>query len=130
MTIENGHTVSVLDHGYVKYVDSMGEDSTIVEAARMSTGRGFISWEHYARCKSMWLCLGDERYGKSAGSQRTPTPATGCEGPARSTNKRRVRELLPWVTWAFSTPWRHKRRHSVRDVRARSGDPGTHHGVP
>lgn len=49
--IEKGAVTKVLDHGYVTYIDSMGEDSTIVEAARMSTGRGFVSWEHYARCK-------------------------------------------------------------------------------
>lgn len=45
-----GTTVKVLDHGYVTYIDSMGTDETIVEAARMSTGRGFISWSPYERC--------------------------------------------------------------------------------
>lgn len=41
----------VLDHGYVRYVDHMGSDESIVEAARMSTGRGFVSWEPYKRCR-------------------------------------------------------------------------------
>lgn len=45
-------TTKVLDHGYVKFIDSMSTDETIVEAARMSTGRGFVSWEHYERCKA------------------------------------------------------------------------------
>lgn len=44
-TIEKGMTVSVLDHGYVKYIDSMGSDETIIEAARMSTGKGFNGWD-------------------------------------------------------------------------------------
>ena len=49
--MENGHEIKVLDHGYVRLVDSMGTDASIVEAARMSTGRGFVGWETYRRCK-------------------------------------------------------------------------------
>ncbi len=51
-------SVKVLDHGYVKVVGSMGTDETIVEAARMSTGRGFVSWYPYKRCRTCdrpWL---------------------------------------------------------------------------
>ena len=39
-----GTEITVLDHGYVRLVDSMGTDETIVEAARMSTGKGFTGW--------------------------------------------------------------------------------------
>lgn len=35
----------VLDHGYVKYVAHMGSEEGIIEAARMSTGKGFEGWE-------------------------------------------------------------------------------------
>lgn len=42
--------VKVLDHGYVCLIDSMGNDESIVEAARMSTDKGFISWDPYDRC--------------------------------------------------------------------------------
>lgn len=35
---------AVLDHGYVTFVESWGTDSRIVEAARMSTGKGFLGW--------------------------------------------------------------------------------------
>jgi thymidylate synthase (FAD) len=44
--------INVLDHGYVEYVAHMGVDEDIVSAARMSTGRGFVSWEAYKRCKN------------------------------------------------------------------------------
>jgi hypothetical protein len=44
----------VLDHGYVALVDSMGRDESVVEAARMSTDKGFHSWEPY------WECVGCE----------------------------------------------------------------------
>jgi thymidylate synthase (FAD) len=42
----------VLDHGYVKLIDYMGSDEAVVEAARMSTGRGFVSWQPYRRCQA------------------------------------------------------------------------------
>ena len=35
---------AVLDHGYVRLVETWGSDERIVEAARMSTGGGFRGW--------------------------------------------------------------------------------------
>jgi thymidylate synthase (FAD) len=43
--------IKVFDHGYLKLVDWMGADESIIEAARMSTGKGFSSWLPYYRCK-------------------------------------------------------------------------------
>lgn len=40
-----------MDHGYVKLLDWMGTDESIIEAARMSTGRGFEGWDPVKRCK-------------------------------------------------------------------------------
>jgi thymidylate synthase (FAD) len=34
--LEKGHTVTVLDHGFVRYIDHMGDDERICEAARIS----------------------------------------------------------------------------------------------
>jgi len=34
----------ILDHGYLKFIESWGSDERIVEAARMSTGKGFLGW--------------------------------------------------------------------------------------
>lgn len=34
----------VLDHGYVELVESWGSDERIIEAARMSTAKGFLGW--------------------------------------------------------------------------------------
>ncbi len=34
--IENGYTIKVLDHGFVRYIDHMGSDERIVESARIS----------------------------------------------------------------------------------------------
>jgi thymidylate synthase (FAD) len=36
--------IPLLDHGYIDYVEHWGSDERIVEAARMSTGKGFLGW--------------------------------------------------------------------------------------
>lgn len=36
MIMEKGHTLNVLDHGFVRYIDHLGTDERIVEAARIS----------------------------------------------------------------------------------------------
>lgn len=37
--------IQLLDHGYIESVESWGSDERIIEAARMSTGKGFLGWE-------------------------------------------------------------------------------------
>ena len=37
--------VKLLDHGYLNYVEHWGSDAAIIEAARMSTQKGFLGWE-------------------------------------------------------------------------------------
>lgn len=36
--------IPVLDHGYVSYIDHMGGEERIIEAARQSTQKGFLGW--------------------------------------------------------------------------------------
>jgi thymidylate synthase (FAD) len=36
--------MKVLDHGYIELVESWGSDQSIIEAARMSTNKGFLGW--------------------------------------------------------------------------------------
>ena len=38
LPILKGHTIPVLDHGFVRYIDHLGSDQRIVEAARVSYG--------------------------------------------------------------------------------------------
>ena len=35
---------TILDHGYIEIIEAWGSDERIVEAARMSTGKGFNGW--------------------------------------------------------------------------------------
>lgn len=48
-----GHVLveRVLDHGYVRSVESWGSDEAVIEAARMSTQKGFEGWGSVFRCK-------------------------------------------------------------------------------
>lgn len=47
MTSESNinNSIPVLDHGSVSLVESWGSDERIIEAARMSTGKGFQGWD-------------------------------------------------------------------------------------
>ena len=36
--------MNILDHGYLKYIEHWGSDERIIEAARMSTSKGFLGW--------------------------------------------------------------------------------------
>lgn len=41
--------ITVLDHGYVQYIEHWGSDERIIESARMSTNKGFIGWGPWSR---------------------------------------------------------------------------------
>ena len=49
--------LSVLDHGYVGHIEAWGSDESIIEAARMSTGKGFLGWgpKHTPSCASNYI---------------------------------------------------------------------------
>lgn len=65
-----GYKRQILDNGYLMLVETWGSDESIVEAARMSTGKGFRTWEPYQECKvcGIWKEL-DARVGNCT----TPT---------------------------------------------------------
>jgi thymidylate synthase (FAD) len=57
----------ILDHGYVQLVEKWGSDEQIVEAARMSTGKGFLGWGPktvFVRQCSECMVIEDEPGGK------------------------------------------------------------------
>ena len=45
--------IKILDHGYIKFVESWGSDERIIESARMSTDGGFRGWgpKHKSTCR-------------------------------------------------------------------------------
>jgi thymidylate synthase (FAD) len=40
----NGPKIPILDHGYIRLIETYGSDEGIIEAARMSTNKGFLGW--------------------------------------------------------------------------------------
>lgn len=62
-------TQTVLDHGYVKLVETWGSDERIIEAARMSTNKGFQGWGPHEDGK-----LGDEKLLRYLWEHRHATP--------------------------------------------------------
>lgn len=68
-----GIKLDVLDHGYVQAIDVWGSDERVIEAARMSTQKGFQGWGpiHHGVCA---IARGD------AETLRQPVPQCGCEG--------------------------------------------------
>jgi len=84
-TLEATRTMKVLDHGYVSLIDNWGDDSKIIEAARMSTGKGFTGWgELRCRCNAIsltarWSGNGDgSRLFRDAGDSRCPIERGGA----------------------------------------------------
>lgn len=56
--------IDLLDHGYVQFIESWGSDERIIEAARMSTNKGFQGWG----------CKGNE-----TGFHTCGLPVDGCK---------------------------------------------------
>lgn len=42
--------IELLDHGYIELIETWGSDQSIVEAARMSTQKGFLGWGGVEPC--------------------------------------------------------------------------------
>lgn len=77
--------VNVLDHGYLSVIDVWGSEERIIEAARMSTGRGFQGWGPL-QCPE---CLG-KTWGEH--NQRIGTCAS-CHGQPRPGDEKLLRYL-------------------------------------
>lgn len=83
-----GNRVKALDHGYIEAIDSWGSDEAIVEAARMSTGKGFLGWggdmcpelagplctKECKTCKGSGKTTGDEKLLRYLWENRHATP--------------------------------------------------------
>jgi thymidylate synthase (FAD) len=70
--------VSVLDHGYVELVESWGSDERIIEAARMSTGKGFLGWgpNHEPACA--FVRAGRDWIDSGADTENMPNEPCDC----------------------------------------------------
>ncbi len=78
--------IAVLDHGYAKLVNSWGSDAEIVEAARMSTGKGFLGWG--GPCDK---CDGSGYY---QGPRLGDEPCPKCRGEGKTTGDEKLLRYL------------------------------------
>lgn len=66
--------VELLDHGYIRLIETWGSDEGIIEAARMSTDKGFQGWGGECKYCCYGFVAGDE--GRGDESQ----PCSKCKG--------------------------------------------------
>ncbi len=71
--------IKVLDHGYIKLIETWGSDEKIVEAARMSTNKGFLGWGpiHEEDCPK--FIQKGQMLGRTFGNECTCQPKPGDE---------------------------------------------------
>lgn len=72
-------TTKVLDHGYVAFVESWGSDDRIIEAARMSTNKGFLGWGPNWKCKSCGCLWRDNHDGSVSLMNTEQKSCVKCE---------------------------------------------------
>jgi thymidylate synthase (FAD) len=53
--------IGLLNDGYLELVESWGSDERIIEAARMSTGKGFLGWGPNPQCEVCGQLASDDR---------------------------------------------------------------------
>lgn len=78
--------IQVLDHGYVRLVETWGSDERIIEAARMSTNKGFLGWG--GKCEA---CGGDGFY---KGPRLGDEPCPECKGKGGKTGDEKLLRFL------------------------------------
>ena len=86
---------AVLDHGYVELVEAWGSDERIVEAARMSTGRGFKGWGP-KECRACGAGTAVPRGGPGSGFPPSPC----CKGTGQVPGDEKLLRFL----------WEHQHR--------------------
>ncbi len=82
----------ILDHGYLQIVDSWGSDECIIEAARMSTGKGFTGWGTEDTCNECGGTGNRTRQGFGPGSI-----CAACVGRGKRVNTPGDEKLLRFL---------------------------------
>lgn len=91
----NVDPVNLLDHGYIKPIVVFGDEEGIIEAARQSTGKGFLGWEPGVcpLCNGSGVVAVDDTQ-----PQVEPTcivkPCHGCDGKGQHPGDQRLLKYL------------------------------------
>lgn len=82
--------IKVLDKGYVKLIESYGSDESVIEAARMSTGKGFNGWG--SECPDCGGTGYGAQYMSNAVLEADPCPA--CKGSCKAVGDEKLLAYL------------------------------------
>lgn len=82
----------VLDHGYVKLIESWGSDRGIIESARMSTDKGFLGWG--PRCSKCDLSMVQVGPGLFSNADYERGEQRGCEHNATKPGDEKLLRFL------------------------------------
>jgi len=82
--------MKVLDHGSIELVESWGSDQSIIEAARMSTNKGFLGWGGEEQCNGCGGTGREPGYGPNHNCRT-------CWGTGRHVNKPGDEKLLRYL---------------------------------
>lgn len=70
---------TILDHGYLKLIEHWGSDERIVEAARMSTDKGFLGWGPLWKCRACGCVWRDNNDGSFSLRDKDQKSCQICE---------------------------------------------------
>jgi len=95
----------VLDHGYVRLVEAWGSDERIIEAARMSTAKGFLGWggEVCPACLEAGLLDPHDKLFVSPQSMWIAEGSCRCKGTGKTIGDEKLLKFL-W-DHAHATPF-------------------------
>jgi thymidylate synthase (FAD) len=91
----------ILDHGYVSLVETWGSDQSIVEAARMSTDKGFLGWGGVDPCEN---CGGEGLLRNPSNSGETQTCRV-CGGTKKVNGDEKLLRYLYASTPPHTSPF-------------------------
>lgn len=91
----------LLDHGYLELIETWGSDQSIVEAARMSTNKGFLGWG--PTDKDCNLCQGRGSFMAAVADRDCDSPCSACRGTGKQPGDEKLLRYL-WEN-KHSTPF-------------------------
>jgi thymidylate synthase (FAD) len=88
--------INLLDHGYLKQIETWGSDERIVEAARMSTGKDFLGWggAPCLECAKAKRLVGPDHRFRSWEHTNNATANCSCKGTGKTTGDEKLLRYL------------------------------------
>lgn len=88
--------IPVLDHGFVRFIESWGSDERIIEAARMSTNKGFLGWggDPCPDCDAAGRLSPSDRLFKTYEDNNAAIASCTCKGSGKTVGDEKLLRYL------------------------------------